>query len=81
MTTETNNEVIEQTEQAVAAPAEKPTMTPSLTRTVEFALTVAQVDAAADKRLKQMAKSVKIAGFRPGHVPMSRVKQMYGSQA
>ncbi len=81
MTTETNNEVIEQTEQAAAAPAEKPTMTPSLTRTVEFALTVAQVDAAADKRLKQMAKSVKIAGFRPGHVPMSRVKQMYGSQA
>ena len=80
MTTETNNEVIEQTEQA-AAPAEKPTMTPSLTRTVEFALTTAQVDAAADKRLKQMAKTVKIAGFRPGHVPMSRVKQMYGSQA
>ena len=81
MTTETNNEVIEQTETAAAAPAEKPSMTPSLTRTVEFALSVAQVDAAADKRLKQMAKSVKIAGFRPGHVPMSRVKQMYGSQA
>ncbi len=81
MTTETNNEVIEQTETDAAAPAEKPSMTPSLTRTVEFALSVAQVDAAADKRLKQMAKSVKIAGFRPGHVPMSRVKQMYGSQA
>ena len=48
---------------------------------VEFALTVAQVDAAADKRLKQMAKTVKVAGFRPGHVPMARVKQMYGQQA
>ena len=81
MTTETNNEVIEQTEPAAAPAVEKPSMTPSLTRTVEFALTVAQVDAAADKRLKQMAKTVKIAGFRPGHVPMSRVKQMYGSQA
>ena len=81
MTTETNNEVIEQTEPAAAPAVEKPSMTPSLSRTVEFALTVAQVDAAADKRLKQMAKTVKIAGFRPGHVPMSRVKQMYGSQA
>ena len=82
MTNENQNETIEQTEQAAApAAAEKPTMSPSLTRTVEFALTVAQVDAAADKRLKQMAKTVKIAGFRPGHVPLSRVKQMYGSQA
>ena len=81
MTTETNNEVIEQTEPVATPAAEKPSMTPSLTRTVEFSVSTADVDAATEKRLKQMSKNVKIAGFRPGHVPMSRVKQMYGSQA
>ena len=80
MTTETNNEIIEQAAQT-EAPVAKPTMTESLTRTFDFSVSTAQVDAAADKRLKQMAKSVKVAGFRPGHVPMARVKQMYGQQA
>ena len=80
MTTETNNEIIEQAAQT-EAPAAKPTMTESLTRTFDFTVSTAQVDAAADKRLKQMAKTVKVAGFRPGHVPMARVKQMYGQQA
>ena len=80
MTTETNNEIIEQAAQT-EAPVAKPTMTESLTRTFDFTVSTAQVDAAADKRLKQMAKTVKVAGFRPGHVPMARVKQMYGQQA
>ncbi len=80
MTTETNNEVVEQATDT-QAPAAAPTMTESLTRTLDFTVGTAQVDAAADKRLKQMAKTVKIAGFRPGHVPMARVQQMYGQQA
>ena len=42
MTTETNNEVIEsQRNKLQQHLLKKPTMTPSLTRTVEFALTVA----------------------------------------
>jgi trigger factor len=80
MTTETNNDIIEQAAQT-EAPAVKPKMTESLTRTFDFTVSTAQVEAATDKRLKQMAKTVKVAGFRPGHVPMARVKQMYGQQA
>ena len=49
MTTETNNEIIEQAAQT-EAPAAKPTMTESLTRTFDFTVSTAQVDAAADKR-------------------------------
>jgi trigger factor len=58
-----------------------PTMTPSLTRTIELAVTTAQIDAAAEKRLQKMAKTVKVDGFRPGKVPMAKVKQMYSNQA
>ena len=58
-----------------------PTMTPSLTRTIELAVSTAQIDAAAEKRLQKMAKTVKVDGFRPGKVPMAKVKQMYSNQA
>jgi trigger factor len=34
-----------------------------------------------DQRLKRMGKNVKMAGFRPGKVPFSMVKQMHGDQA
>lgn len=33
-----------------------------------------------DNRLKQLAKTTKLHGFRPGKVPFSMVKQMYGMQ-
>lgn len=33
-----------------------------------------------DSRLKQLAKTTKLHGFRPGKVPFSMVKQMYGMQ-
>ena len=72
MTTET---------QTAAETTEQPTMTASLTRSVNLAITTAQIDAATTKRLQQMSKTVKIDGFRPGKVPVAKVKQMYGSQA
>jgi trigger factor len=34
-----------------------------------------------DQRLKRMGKNFKMAGFRPGKVPFSMVKQQYGEQA
>ncbi|WP_133618883.1 trigger factor [Hydromonas duriensis] len=56
-------------------------MTPSLTRSFDIVVSTASIDAATEKRLQKIAKTVKIDGFRPGKVPMSRVKQMYGQQA
>lgn len=71
----------EQTATPEAAVEAAPAMTPSLTRSFDIVITTAAVDAATEKRLQKMAKTVKIDGFRPGKVPLSRVKQMYGSQA
>ena len=37
------------------------------------------IEAAVDKKLKQLSKTVKMDGFRPGKVPVSVVKQTYGA--
>ncbi len=75
MTTET------QTATEQSGTAATPAMTASLMRSVNLAVTTAQIDAATTKRLQQMSKTVKIDGFRPGKVPVAKVKQMYGDQA
>ena len=36
------------------------------------------IETAVDKKLKQLSKTVKMDGFRPGKVPVSVVKQTYG---
>jgi trigger factor len=41
---------------------------------------VQDVDRQVDDRLKKLARSVKMAGFRPGKVPMKMVVQQYGPQ-
>ena len=70
MTTET------QTATEQSGTAATPAMTASLMRSVNLAVTTAQIDAATTKRLQQMSKTVKIDGFRPGKVPVAKVKQM-----
>jgi trigger factor len=42
---------------------------------------LAEVDKDVEQRLKQMSRTVKMAGFRPGKVPMKMVAQQYGPQA
>ncbi len=42
---------------------------------------MAEVEQAAQKRLVRISKTVKMAGFRPGKVPMKVVAQSYGFQA
>jgi trigger factor len=39
-----------------------------------------QITTAFDQKIKQLSKTVKLDGFRPGKVPVSVVKQKYGAQ-
>jgi len=52
-----------------------------LERQVDLSIAIADVEKEMDQRLKRMGKNVKMAGFRPGKVPFSMVKQMHGDQA
>ena len=52
-----------------------------LERRVDLSIAIADVEREMDQRLKRMGKNFKMAGFRPGKVPFSMVKQQYGEQA
>ncbi|MDD0837156.1 trigger factor [Curvibacter sp. HBC61] len=49
-----------------------------LERKITLTLPVTAIQAEVDTRLKRMARTVKMDGFRPGKVPMSVVAQRYG---
>jgi len=51
-----------------------------LERRLSMAVPVQDVDRQVDDRLKKLARNVKMAGFRPGKVPMKMVVQQYGPQ-
>ena len=53
----------------------------SLERRVDLSVAVADLDRDVDQRLRQIGRTVKMAGFRPGKVPFNIVKQQYGHQA
>ncbi len=52
-----------------------------LERRIDMAVTLADIDKNVEQRLKQMARTVKMPGFRPGKVPFKMVAQQYGAQA
>ena len=52
----------------------------ALERRVSMSVPVQEVDRQVDDRLKKLARNVKMAGFRPGKVPMKMVAQQYGPQ-
>jgi len=52
----------------------------TLERRVSMSVPVHDVDRQVDDRLKKLARNVKMAGFRPGKVPMKMVVQQYGPQ-
>ena len=52
----------------------------TLERRVSMSVPVQDVDRQVGDRLKQLARNVKMAGFRPGKVPMKMVVQQYGPQ-
>jgi trigger factor len=51
-----------------------------LERRLNVAVPLAQIESEVEKRLARLAKTVKVAGFRPGKVPIKMVAQQYGPQ-
>jgi trigger factor len=49
-----------------------------LERKITLTLPVVEIQSEVDSRLKRLARTVKMDGFRPGKVPMSVVAQRYG---
>jgi trigger factor len=52
----------------------------TLERRVSMSVPVREIEKQVDERLKQLARNVKMPGFRPGKVPMKIVAQTYGPQ-
>ncbi|ENO84602.1 trigger factor [Thauera linaloolentis] len=53
----------------------------ALERRIDIAVSLADIEKEVDARLKRMARTVKMPGFRPGKVPMKIVAQTHGGQA
>ena len=51
-----------------------------LERRVDLSVPVADVEKVVDSRLKSLARTAKMPGFRPGKVPMSMVTRTYGPE-
>jgi trigger factor len=54
--------------------------TSSLHRTLNLAVSLANMEVEVENRLKRLARTVKMDGFRPGKVPMKMVAQQYSGQ-
>jgi trigger factor len=52
----------------------------TLERRVSMSVPAEDIERKVDERLKQLARNVKMAGFRPGKVPLKLVAQTYGPQ-
>ncbi|WIM06365.1 MAG: trigger factor [Candidatus Nitricoxidivorans perseverans] len=53
----------------------------TLERRIDMAVSMADIDREVGLRLQKISRTVKMAGFRPGKVPMKLVAQQYGDQA
>ncbi|AWI81482.1 trigger factor [Parazoarcus communis] len=53
----------------------------SLERRIDMSVAMAEINKEVEARLKKMARTVKMPGFRPGKVPMKIVAQTYEPQA
>ncbi|MGH8665734.1 MAG: trigger factor, partial [Burkholderiales bacterium] len=52
----------------------------NIERRLNISLPADDVDSEVSTRLKKLAQTVKMHGFRPGKVPLKVVAQQYGSQ-
>src|ERR1700676_2522337 len=51
-----------------------------LERNITVSIPVDRIEAEIATRLKKLARTVKMQGFRPGHVPLKMVERHYGFQ-
>jgi trigger factor len=51
-----------------------------LERNITVSVPIAQIEAEIASRLKRLARTVRMQGFRPGHVPLKMVERQYGFQ-
>jgi trigger factor len=51
-----------------------------LERRLNVALPVEEIERQVDERLKKLSRSLRMAGFRPGKVPLKLVAQQYGTK-
>ena len=51
-----------------------------LERRLDMAVPMAAIEKDVEERLKRLARTVKLAGFRPGKAPLKLVAAQYGSQ-
>lgn len=51
-----------------------------LERRFDILISSEQLQGEVEKRLKQLSKTTKLHGFRPGKIPLKMITQMYGSQ-
>lgn len=54
--------------------------TSPLERNIKVSVPIAQIEAEIATRLKQLARTAKMQGFRPGKVPIKMVERQYGFQ-
>lgn len=54
--------------------------TSPLERNITVSVPIAQIEAEIATRLKKLARTVRMEGFRPGHVPLKMVERHYGFQ-
>ena len=52
----------------------------ALERRLNVAVPIAEIEGEVKKRLTRLARTVKVAGFRPGKVPLRMLDQQYGPQ-
>ena len=52
----------------------------TLERRLSVAVPMAEIEEEVDSRLKRLSRTVKMAGFRPGKVPLKVVSRQYGPQ-
>ncbi|WP_126445204.1 trigger factor [Sulfuricystis multivorans] len=69
-------ETTQDTPVQTAAPPVNP-----LERRLDMAVTLAEIEREVEQQLKRIAKTAKMAGFRPGKVPMKLVEKMYAGEA
>lgn len=54
--------------------------TSPLERSLTVSVPIAKIESEIATRLKKLARTVKMQGFRPGHVPLKMVERQYGPQ-